>query len=64
LCPTTFFLAAQRLLGSTASAAAALTVFEPDNPHALIFRQMAARIWDKVADAGFERRPPPRSVIE
>jgi ATP-binding protein involved in chromosome partitioning len=39
-----------------------ITVAEPDNPHALVFRQMAARIWDKVA--GAERRAPPRIVIE
>jgi ATP-binding protein involved in chromosome partitioning len=33
-----------------------ITVAEPDNPHALIFRRMAARIWEKGA--------PPRIVIE
>ncbi len=41
-----------------------ITVAEPDNPHALVFRHMAARIWDKVAGEGAERRPPPRIVIE
>src|SRR5947199_2827408 len=41
-----------------------ITVAEPDNPHALVFRRMAARIWDKVAGADAERRPPPRIVIE
>ena len=41
-----------------------ITVADPDNPHALVFRQMAARIWDKVAREGAERRPPPRIVIE
>jgi ATP-binding protein involved in chromosome partitioning len=41
-----------------------ITVAEPDNPHALVFRRMAARIWDKVAGADAARRPPPRIVIE
>jgi ATP-binding protein involved in chromosome partitioning len=40
-----------------------ITVAEPDNPHALVFRSMAARIWEKVAGGG-ERRPPPRIIIE
>jgi ATP-binding protein involved in chromosome partitioning len=41
-----------------------ITVADPNNPHALVFRQMAARIWEKVAGAGAERRVPPRIVIE
>ncbi len=41
-----------------------ITVAEPDNPHAQVFRQMAARIWEKVAGEGAERRTPPRIVIE
>jgi ATP-binding protein involved in chromosome partitioning len=41
-----------------------ITVSDPDNPHALVFRQMAARIWEKVAGEGAERRPPPRIIIE
>jgi ATP-binding protein involved in chromosome partitioning len=41
-----------------------ITVADPDNPHALVFRHMAARIWDKVAGADAERRAPPRIVIE
>jgi ATP-binding protein involved in chromosome partitioning len=41
-----------------------ITVAEPDNPHAVVFCQMAARIWDKVAGADAERRAPPRIVIE
>src|SRR5205823_14156590 len=40
-----------------------ITVAEPDNPHAVVFRQMAARIWEKVAGDG-QRRAPPRIVIE
>ena len=41
-----------------------ITVADPDNPHALVFRRMAARIWDKVAGESTDRRPPPRIVIE
>jgi ATP-binding protein involved in chromosome partitioning len=41
-----------------------ITVSDPDNPHALVFRQMAARIWDKVAGESADRRTPPRIVIE
>jgi ATP-binding protein involved in chromosome partitioning len=41
-----------------------ITVAEPRGPHALLFRQMAARIWEKVAGAGMERRAPPRIVVE
>ena len=41
-----------------------ITVAEPDNPHAVVFRQMAARVWEKVAGADGQRRAPPRIVIE
>src|SRR6266404_8080000 len=41
-----------------------ITVAEPDNPHPVVFRQMAARIWEKVAGADGQRRAPPRIVIE
>jgi ATP-binding protein involved in chromosome partitioning len=41
-----------------------ITVADPDNPYALVFRQMAARIWEKVAGDSADRRPPPRIVIE
>jgi ATP-binding protein involved in chromosome partitioning len=41
-----------------------ITIAEPDNPHALVFRGMAARIWEKVAGGGAQRRAPPRIVIE
>jgi len=40
-----------------------ITVSAPAHPHALIFHQMAARVWEKVAGEG-TRRPPPRIVIE
>jgi ATP-binding protein involved in chromosome partitioning len=41
-----------------------ITVSYPDNPHALVFRTMAARVWEKVAGESAERRPPPRIIIE
>jgi ATP-binding protein involved in chromosome partitioning len=41
-----------------------ITVSDPDNPHAQVFRRMAARIWDKVTGESTDRRPPPRIVIE
>ncbi|MGC1887996.1 MAG: Mrp/NBP35 family ATP-binding protein, partial [Stellaceae bacterium] len=41
-----------------------ITIADPDNPHAFVFRRMAVRIWEKVAGEGAERRPPPRIVIE
>jgi ATP-binding protein involved in chromosome partitioning len=41
-----------------------ITVSDPQNPHAVVFRQMAARVWEKVAGEGAERRPPPRIVID
>jgi ATP-binding protein involved in chromosome partitioning len=41
-----------------------ITVAEPDNPHAQVFRRMAARIWEKVSGEGAERRTPPRIIIE
>jgi ATP-binding protein involved in chromosome partitioning len=47
----------------TSDSGTPITVSDPDNPHALVFRQMAARVWDKVAKGG-ERRAPPRIVIE
>jgi ATP-binding protein involved in chromosome partitioning len=40
-----------------------ITLAEPDNPHALVFRRMAARIWEKVTAEG-QRPAPPRIVIE
>ena len=41
-----------------------ITIADADNPDAFVFRQMAARIWEKVAGTGAERRAPPRIVIE
>ena len=41
-----------------------ITVSDPENPHAVLFRQMAARIWEKVVGEGAEHRPPPRIVID
>ena len=41
-----------------------ITVSSPDNPHALFFRAMAARIWEKIAGADAQHRAPPRIIIE
>jgi ATP-binding protein involved in chromosome partitioning len=41
-----------------------IVVSDPDGAHALVFRQMAARIWQKVSGADDERRAPPRIVVE
>jgi ATP-binding protein involved in chromosome partitioning len=41
-----------------------ITIAEPLSPHSQIFRQMAARIWQKVAGADAVGRPPPRIVID
>jgi hypothetical protein len=30
----------------------------------MVFRRMAARIWDKITGESADRRPPPRIVIE
>ena len=40
-----------------------ITVSDPDNPHSLVFRGIAARIWEKVSGEG-ALRPPPRIIIE
>jgi ATP-binding protein involved in chromosome partitioning len=41
-----------------------ITIADPESAHALLFRQMAARIWQKVAGADAVGRAPPRIVIE
>jgi len=41
-----------------------ITVSDPQNPHAVLFRQMAARVAEKVVGEDTERRPPPRIVID
>ena len=41
-----------------------ITVSDPDNPHSLVFRAIAARIWEKIAGADAVGRAPPRIVIE
>jgi ATP-binding protein involved in chromosome partitioning len=40
-----------------------ITISEPHSPHAAVFRQIAARVWDKVSGES-ALRPPPRIVIE
>jgi ATP-binding protein involved in chromosome partitioning len=40
-----------------------ITVSDPDNPYAAVFRRIAKRVWEKVSgESGM--RPPPRIVIE
>ncbi|MGH7115291.1 MAG: Mrp/NBP35 family ATP-binding protein, partial [Stellaceae bacterium] len=41
-----------------------ITVSSPDHPHALVFRAMAARVWEKVSGAAVTGRAPPRIVVE
>jgi ATP-binding protein involved in chromosome partitioning len=40
-----------------------ITISDPDNPYAAVFRQIAARVWEKVSGES-ALRPPPRIVIE
>ena len=48
----------------TSDGGAPIAVSDRDNPQALVFRHIAARMWEKVAGAGAGRRTPPRIVIE
>jgi ATP-binding protein involved in chromosome partitioning len=48
----------------TSDAGRPITVSDPDNPYSLVFRQIAARVWEKVAGAEAVIRAPPRIVIE
>jgi len=41
-----------------------ITVSEPGSAHAQSFRELAARVWEKVSGAGAMRRAPPRIVVE
>jgi len=41
-----------------------ITVSQPDSPYALLFRQIAARLWDKLSGAETPVRTPPRIVVE
>jgi ATP-binding protein involved in chromosome partitioning len=41
-----------------------ITVADPQNPHAEVFRRIAARIWQKVSGTEAVGRAPPRIVIE
>ena len=52
------------VIRETSDGGTPITVAEPDNPHALVFRRVAARIWEKVTGGGAQRRPPPRIIIE
>jgi ATP-binding protein involved in chromosome partitioning len=42
-----------------------IVVSQPENPHAQVYRAIAARVWEKVSAAlGDTRRQPPRIVIQ
>jgi ATP-binding protein involved in chromosome partitioning len=41
-----------------------ITVSTPDSPYAQTFRDIAARVWEKVAGEAPARRAPPRIVVE
>jgi ATP-binding protein involved in chromosome partitioning len=47
----------------TSDAGHPITVSDPANPYALVFRQIAARVWEKVSGES-ALRPPPRIIIE
>jgi ATP-binding protein involved in chromosome partitioning len=48
----------------TSDAGHPIAIAQPQSPHALLFRQMARRVWEKVAGERAVGRPPPRIVIE
>ncbi len=41
-----------------------IAISDPDNPHALVFRAIARRIWEKIAGTDAVGRAPPRIVVE
>jgi ATP-binding protein involved in chromosome partitioning len=41
-----------------------ITVSQPDSPYAQTFRDIAAKIWEKVSGESTARRAPPRIVVE
>ncbi|MGA8548846.1 MAG: P-loop NTPase, partial [Stellaceae bacterium] len=41
-----------------------ITVSYPANPHSLVFRAIARRIWEKIAGSDAVGRAPPRIVVE
>jgi ATP-binding protein involved in chromosome partitioning len=41
-----------------------ITATQPDSPYARTFRDIAARIWEKVSGEAPARRPPPRILVE
>jgi ATP-binding protein involved in chromosome partitioning len=48
----------------TSDAGHPITVADPQNPYAEVFRQIAARVWQKVSGADAVGRAPPRIVVE
>src|SRR5690348_9324549 len=41
-----------------------ITVSQPDSPYAQTFRDIAAKVWEKVSGESAARRAPPRIVVE
>src|SRR5437762_6436027 len=41
-----------------------ITVSQPDSPYAQTFRDIAAKVWEKVSGESTARRAPPRIVVE
>ena len=41
-----------------------ITATDPASPYARIYREMAARLWQKVAGAETMTRTPPKIVVE
>ncbi len=41
-----------------------ITVSQPDSPYAQTFRDIAARVWEKVSGEAPARRAPPRIIVE
>jgi len=48
----------------TSDGGAPITVAQPGSPHALQFREIAARLWAKLSGDEAPLKPPPRIVIE
>ncbi|HZT90160.1 MAG TPA: iron-sulfur cluster carrier protein ApbC [Stellaceae bacterium] len=48
----------------TSDAGHPIAASDPSSPHALLFREIAARVWQKIAGDDAPRRAPPRIVIE
>jgi ATP-binding protein involved in chromosome partitioning len=49
---------------STSDAGTPIVVAEPEGPHAAVYREIAARVWEKVGGQTGTARPAPRIVIQ